>query len=132
MNLYEYLINKSSTRARAAIEAKEAYARFQKHGRTLVPQQDCDPFVFSFCGYGYQSFTFKPDQVVDADGELAIVTGWGATFSGWKVRAKTAKGEFSWDAEDLKLAEFPEGLVEILRGRVHSKVDEAFKEDKHD
>lgn len=128
MNLYEYLVNKSSiTAACAAKEAKEAYDRYREYGRTLVPVRDCDPFVFAFVGHGYQAFTFKPDQIVDAKGELAVVTGWGETTSGWKVRAKTAKGEFHWEAEDLKPAAFPEGLVEILRGKVHTKVDEAFQ-----
>lgn len=123
MNLYEYLVNRSGiTTACAAKEAKEAYERFRADGRTL----DCDPFVFAFVGHGYQAFTFYPDQIVDARGELAVVTGWGEASSGWKVRAKTAKGEFHWDAEDLKPATFPEGLVEILRGKVHTKVDEAF------
>lgn len=126
MNLYNYLITKSNNMTRVVEEAEEAYERFRAHGRTLVPQQDCDPFVFAFIGHGYQAFTFKPDQVVDAKGELAVVTGWDETTSGWKVRAKTAKGEFHWEAEDLKPAAFPEGLVEILRGRVHGKVDEAF------
>ena len=135
MNLYEYLINRSSaTTARAAKEAKEAYERFQAHGRLLVPTRDCDPFVFAFVDYGYQAFTFKPDQVVRSkkSGSLAIVTGWREVGSGWRVRAKTANGEFDFDAEDLAPAAFPEGLVELMRGRVHSKVDEAFKEDKHD
>lgn len=128
MNLYNYLMTKTAPidTTRAAEEAKEAYERFQAHGRTLSPVRDCDPFTFAYVGYGYQAFTFKPDQVVDAKGELAIVTGWGETMSGWKVRAKTAKGEFHWEAEDLKPAAFPEGLVEILRGRMHGRVDEAF------
>ena len=123
MNLYNYLLRNAPNVAK---EATEAYERFRAHGRTLAPQQDCDPFVFAFAEGGYQAFTFKPDQVVDAEGELAVVTGWAETFSGWKVRAKTAKGEFNWEAEDLKPAAFPEGLVEILRGKVHTKVDEAF------
>ena len=126
MNLYNYLMARSNNTTRTAAEAKEAYARFQAYGRTLVPARDCDPFVFAFTSHGYQAFTFKPDQVVDAKGELAIVTGWGEATSGWKVRAKTAKGEFHWEPEDLKPAAFPEGLVEILRGKVHTKVDEAF------
>lgn len=127
MNLYNYLMSKSNNTTRVAKEAKEAYERFRAHGRTLVPQQDCDPFVFAFCGNDSQAFTFYPDQIVDAKGELAVVTGWIETHSGWKVCAKTAKGEFHWEAEDLKPAAFPEGLVEILRGRVHGKVDEAFQ-----
>ena len=129
MNLYEYLMSKSNNTTRAAKEAKAAYERFRAHGRTLVPQQDCDPFVFAFRGRGSQAFTFHADQIVDARGDLAIVTGWNETSSGWKVRAKTAKGEYDWEAEDLKPAAFPEGIVEILRGRVHGKVDEAFVED---
>lgn len=131
MNLNDYLINRSSmTTARAAKEAKEAYERFQAHGRLLVPVRDCDPFVFAFVDHGYQAFTFKLDQVVRSktSGSLAIVTGWREVGSGWHVRAKTAKGEFDFDAECLEPAEFPEGLVEILRGKVHTKVDEAFKE----
>ncbi len=129
MNLNDYLINRSSiTTACAAKEAKEAYERFRAHGR------DCDPFVFAFVDHGYQAFTFKPDQVVRSktSGSLAIVTGWREVGSGWKVRARTAKGEFDFEAEDLKPEAIPDGIVEILRGRVHSKVDEAFKEDKHD
>lgn len=126
MNLYNYLISKSNNTTRAAQEAKEAYDRYREYGRALVPVRDCDPFVFAYIDHGYQAFAFKPDQIVDAKGELAVVTGWGETPSGWKVRAKTAKGESHWDAEDLKPAAFPEGLVEILRGKVHTKVDEAF------
>lgn len=128
MNLYNYLMTKTAPNdtARAAEEAKRAYERFQAHGRTLVPARDCDPFVFAYVDHGYQAFTFKPDQIVDAKGELAVVTGWGETSSGWKVRVKTARGEFHREAEDLEPAAFPEGLVEILRGKVHDKVDEAF------
>ena len=125
MNLYNYLMNQSNNTTRAANEAKEAYERYRERVRTIVPE--VDPFVFAFVGHGYQAFMFKPDQVVDAKGEIAIVTGWKETISsGWKVLAKTARGEFYWEAEDLKPAAFPEGLVEILRGRVHGKVDEAF------
>ena len=127
MNLYNYLMNQSNNTTLVAKQAKEAYERFQAYGRTLVPVRDCDPFVFASIDHGYQAFTFKPDQVVDAKGELAVVTGWIEAGAGeWRVRAKTAKGEFCWKAEDLKPAAFPEGLVEILRGKVHGKVDEAF------
>ena len=126
MNLYNYLMEKSNNTTRAAEEAEEAYKRFRAHGRTLAPVKDCDPFVFAFIDHGYQAFTFRPDQIVEVKGELAIVTGWDEGRSGWKVRAKTAKGESYWFAEELKRAALPEGLVEILRGRVHGKVDEAF------
>ena len=126
MTLYNYLLIKSDNLARTA---KEAYDRFQAHGRTLVPRQDCDPFVFAFTEGGYQAFTFRPDQVVkNKQGELAIVTGWKNTPShGWLVRIKTASCEYDSCAEDLSPAAFPEGLVEILRGKVHTKVDEAFQ-----
>lgn len=125
MNLYNYLLTKSDNPARAA---KEAYERFQAHGRTLVPERDCDPFVFAFAEGGYQAFTFKPDQVVkNKQGDLAIVTGWKSTPSHrWLVRIKTADSEYDSLAEELEPAAFPEGLVEILRGKVHDKVDEAF------
>ena len=128
MNLYNYLMSKSNNTTRAAKEAKEAYERFRAHGRTLVPQQDCDSFVFAFISHGYQAFTFKPDQVVkNRQGELAIVTGWTYTsVHGWLVRVKTACSEYDSCADDLTPAAFPEGLVEILRGKVHGKVDEAF------
>ena len=128
MNLYNYLMSKSNNTTRAAAEAKEAYERFRAHGRTLVPQQDCDPFVFAFTEGGYQAFTFRPDQVVkNKQGELAIVTGWTyASVHGLLVRVKTSRGEYDSCAEDLEPAAFPEGLVEILRGKVHTKVDEAF------
>ena len=46
---------------------------------------------------------------------------------GWLVRIKTADSEYDSLAEELSPAAFPKGLVEILRGRVHGKVDEAFK-----
>ena len=128
MNLYGYLIGKFNNEMRAAKEAKEAYDRFQVTFEGWIPvfEKDCNPFVFVFVDRGYQAFTFKPDQVVNANDELAIVTGWDKTASGWKVRAKTAKGEYHWQAEQLKPAAIPEGLVEILRDRVHNKVDEAF------
>lgn len=51
--------------------------------------------------------------------------GWREVASEWRVRAKTANGELDFKAEDLTPAEFPEGLVEILRGKVHDKVDVA-------
>lgn len=128
MNLYDYLMNQSNNAAIAATKAKEAYERFQAYGRTLVPVKYCDPFVFTFASHGYQAFTFKPDQVVRSKngGNLAIVTGWREFGAGWCVLAKTATGEFDFLAEQLEPASFPEGLVEILRGRVHGKVDEAF------
>lgn len=130
MNLYNYLMSKSNNGTRSAGEAKKAYERFQAHGRTLVPQQDCDPFVFAFAEGGYEAFTFRPDQVVkNRQGDLAIVTGWKRTSSGWCVRIKTADREYDSCAEDLTPAAFPEGLVEILRGKVHTKVDEAFAEE---
>jgi hypothetical protein len=128
MNLYSYLMSKSKDIYHLTKEAKEAYERFQAHGRTLIPVQDCDPFVFAFVEGGYQAFTFRPDQVVrNREGDLAIVTGWMHSLSrGWLVRIKTANGEHGLCAEDLEPAAFPEGLVEILRGKVHTKVDEAF------
>ena len=126
MNLYNYLMGKSNNTTKVAQEAKEAYERYRAFGRTLVPVRDCEPFVFAFVAHGYQAFAFKRDQVVDAKGELAVVTGWAETPSGWMVLAKTARGEYHWEPEDLKPAAYPEGLVEILRGRVHDKVDEAF------
>lgn len=127
MNLYEYLMSKSNNTTRAAKEAKEAYDRFQEH----VSISDCGPFVFAFVDHGYQAFTFRPDQVVrsNTSGSLAIVTGWREVGSGWHVRARTAKGEFDFEAEDLKPEAIPDGIVEILRGKVHAKVDEAFMED---
>ena len=129
MNLYEYLINKSNRSTCAAAVAKEAYARFQAYGRTLAPHKDCDPFVFAFSEGGYQAFTFYPDQIVkNRQGDLAIVTGWKDTSShGWLVRIKTADSEYDSLAEELSPAAFPKGLVEIIRGRVHGKVGEAFK-----
>lgn len=125
MNLYSYLRTRSCN---VVQEAKKAYERFQAHVRkTLEPwKREVDPFVFAFTDNGYQAFAFGRDQVVDAPCGLAIVTGWVETPSGWRVSAKTAKGESRWEAEELKPAAFPEGLVEILRGRVHGKVDEAF------
>lgn len=124
MNLYEYLKGRPCNVAR---EAKEAYGRFQEYRQKPLPRlEDVDPFVFAFVDNGYQAFTFKPDQVVDTSNGLAIVTGWSRATTGWRVRAKTAEGEISRLAEELKPAAFPEGLVEILRGRVHGKVDEAF------
>lgn len=127
MNLYKYLTEyRGLDSSHAAGEAKRAYARFQNHGRTCVPQKDCDPFTFMTRDGGYQAFTFRPDQIVDAKGELAIVTGWRDTQSRWLVRIKTANSEYASLAEDLEPAAFPEGLVEIMRGKVHTKVDEAF------
>lgn len=128
-NIYGYLVNRLGLTTDCAVkEAQKAYARFQEHGRTLTPVRVCDPFVFLFASGGYQAFTFKPDQVVeDKQGELAIVTGWKSTPShGWLVRIKTARSEYDSCAEDLTPAAFPEGLVDILRGKVHDKVDEAF------
>ena len=129
MNLYGYLISKFNNEMRAAKEAEEAYDRFQASGALDTLEKGCNPFIFAFVERGFQSFTFKPDQVVDANGDLAIVTGWDKTVSGWRIRAKTVKGEYHWQAEQLKPAAFPEGLVEILRGKVHAKVDEAFAAD---
>lgn len=125
MNLYEYL---KSRPCNVAQEAQKAYERFQAHVRkTPEPwKREVNPFVFAFTDNGYQAFTFAPDQVVDAKGGLAIVTGWTQPGNGWRVLAKTAAGVHAWPAEELKPAAFPEGLVEILRGKVHAKVDEAF------
>lgn len=129
MNLYDYLMSQSNNTTRAAKEAKEAYERFHAHARKFTPQEDCDPFVFAFVDHSYQAFTFRPDQVVkNRQGDLAIVTGWKNTGShGWLVRIKTANnGEYDSLPGELTPAAFPEGLVEILRGKVHGKVDEAF------
>lgn len=126
MNLYNYLMNKSNNTTRVAEEAAEAYKRFRAHGRMLTPVKDCDPFVFAFIDHGYQAFTFKLDDVVNANGAIAIVTGWVEAEHGWRVCVRTARGEGPLYAEELKPAEFPDGLIEILRGRVHGKVDEAF------
>ena len=95
--------------------------------RPAVPQRETDPFTFVMSDHGYQAFLFRPDQVVETNVGLGIVTGWGETMSGWHVRGRVAKGDFYWRAEDLKQAAYPEGLVEILRGKVHTKVDEAFE-----
>ena len=123
MNLYQYLTKKTANdMTRAAVMAEEAYGRFQKY----VSINDCDPFAFAFVDHGYQAFTFKPDQVVKSvkSGCLAIVAGWREVGAGWHVRAKTAEGEFDFDAEGLELAEFPEGLVEIMkREKLHGNKD---------
>ena len=128
MNLYDYLFTvRKLNRGKAAKAAAEAYNRFIENGKTLVPRRETDPFTFVMSDHGYQAFLFRPDQVVETDVGLGIVTGWGETMSGWHVRGRVAKGDFYWRAEDLKQAAYPEGLVEILRGKVHTKVDEAFE-----
>lgn len=125
-NLYNYLMaEKGMTAEKAIAIAKKAYDRFVENGRTLVPARTCDQFAFMVSENGYQAFTFRRDQVVTAGGELGIVTGWFEA-GDWCVRVKTARGEFHYRAEGLTPAAFPEGLVEILRGKVHDKVDEAF------
>lgn len=127
MNLYDYLFTvRKLDRGKAAKAAAEAYNRFIENGKTLVPRRETDPFTFVMSDHGYQAFTFKPDQVVDTSAGLGIVTGWFEA-GGWCVRVRLAKGEFHYRAEDLKHAAYPEGLVEILRGKVHTKVDEAFE-----
>ncbi len=132
MNLYDYLLERrGKTAGGCAKAAREAYDRFVKYGKTCVPQQTCDPFTFVFSEYGFQAFTFCPDQIVTTNGHLGIVTGWCDTPSGYAVCIKTASGDYRCLADNVEQADYPEGLVEILRGKVHQKVDEAFDGGEH-
>lgn len=148
MTLYEYL-NKDKKDANGtpwdrAVAAKEAYRRYcselsAERSTSVVPM---DSFSFMLVDIGLQAFTYAKDQLVIAGKgcDLGIVVGWRQTLGMWYVRVKTAGGIDGYRAEDLSPADYPEGIVELVRGacggdgterlkdKVHAKVDEAFDE----
>lgn len=140
MNLYDYLrCTRLYNDARIATEAGKAYKKYLEAMKS-VPKEPMDPFFFMMTVPGAGSFVFNVNDIVNIrGGVLAIVTGWKNTPSGWFVTVRDAKQNFDCDPTSLTMAEFPEGLVDIiranmaagqcapgLRDRVHEKVDEAF------
>lgn len=127
MNLYNYLMEKSGRDAtKAARMAAEAFARF----KTYVKHHNCpdaqtDEFEFAFLdGKGYESFAWKPNDVVNVaprsrtgKTELGIVSGYALTCpAGWAVTVQTASSKDVWcGVAQLSHAQFPPGLVEIIR-----------------
>jgi hypothetical protein len=81
-------------------------------------------------------FTWPKGELVKTkDGALGVTTGWsvvGFTSTHCAVAVKTAKGEVCYDADELQKADVPPEVLEYvkstLQDKVHSKVDEAFKE----
>lgn len=140
MNLFNYLRGiRAFTEGRAASEAGKAYKKYLEVMKSSH-KEPLDPFFFMMTVPGAGSFVFSVNDIVNVKSkDLAIVTGWKNTPHGWLVTVRDAKMEYDICPEDLAMAEFPEGLVDIiranmaaeqcasgLRDRVHEKVDEAF------
>lgn len=129
MNLYNYLMAKSGQNAtKAARMAAEAFARFKENAKHCTcADAQIDAFEFTFLdGKGYESFAWKPNDVVNVaprsmngKTELGIVSGYALASSGWTVVVQTASAKDVWcSAAQLSCAEFPPGLVEIIRKKL--------------
>ena len=127
MNLYNYLMTKSGQNAtKAARMAAEAFARFKENAKHCnCADAQTDAFEFTFLdGKGYESFAWKPNDVVNVaprsmtgKTELGIVSGYALTCpAGWTVVVQTASSKDVWcSVAQLSHAQFPPGLVEIIR-----------------
>lgn len=122
-NLYTYIMARANNNpAKAAEMADEAYARY----RGTANAKEVGRFEFAFLnGKGYESFAWKPNDVVNVPANggsgqpvLGIVSGYYLLSTGgkWTVVVQTATSKDVWcDADKLKEASFPPGLVEIIR-----------------
>lgn len=127
MNLYNYLMTKSGQNAaKAARMAAEAFARFKENAKHCTcADAQIDAFEFTFLdGKGYESFAWKPNDVVNVaprsmtgKTELGIVSGYVLTCpAGWTVVVQTAFSKDVWcGVAQLSHAQFPPDLVEIIR-----------------
>lgn len=127
MNLYNYLMAKSGQNAtKAAKMAAEAFARFKENAKHCTcADAQTDAFEFTFLdGKGYESFAWKPNDVVNVVPRsgynhprgLAVLSGYKLTSSGWVVVGQMAADADVWFTVDqLSHAQFPPGLVEIIR-----------------
>jgi hypothetical protein len=124
MNLYNYLMTKSGQNAtKAARMAAEAFARFKENAKHCADAQ-IDAFEFTFLdGKGYESFAWKPNDVVNVaprsmtgKTELGIVSGYVLICpTGWTVVVQTASSkDVRCSVAQLSHAQFPPGLVEII------------------
>lgn len=85
------------------------------------------------------SFMWDKGQLVNTpDGKLGVTIGWGWDLIGchsshYAVKVDTAGGWKFYTADTLNKADVPPAVLEYakstLQGKVHEKVDEAFKED---
>lgn len=73
------------------------------------------------------------------DGAIGLTVGWGIVglnHPHYAVLVKTAAGVSSYDVDGLEKANIPPEVLEYVKstlyGKVHDKVDEAFKECGHD
>ena len=81
-------------------------------------------------------FTWPKGELVKTkDGAIGMTTGWtlvGFSSPYFAVSVKTARGEVSYNADDLQKTDVPPEVLEYvkstLQDKVHGKVDEAFKE----
>lgn len=84
------------------------------------------------------SFMWDKGQLVNtSDGKLGVTAGWGWAATGlssshFAVKVDTADGVKLYTADALSKADVPPAVLEYvkstLQGKVHDKVDEAFKE----
>ena len=129
-NLYTYIMARANNNPPKAAEmAEEAYARFRaaaNSAKGVLQQAEIGRFEFAFMhGKGYESFAWRPNDVVNlpANGGsagqpvLGIVSGYHFQATGrWTVVVQTAASKDVWcDADKLREASFPPGLVEIIR-----------------
>ena len=124
-NLYTYIMARSNNNPPKAAElAEEAYARYR--GAANAKAGEVGRFEFAFLhDKGFESFAWKPNDVVNlpANGGsagqpvLGIVSGYCLLSTGkWTVVVQTAASKDVWcDADKLREASFPPGLVEIIR-----------------
>lgn len=124
-NLYTYIMARANNNPPKAAELAEgAYARFR--GAANAAKAEVGRFEFAFTnGKGYESFVWKPNDVVNVPANggsagqpvLGIVSGYRFLATGrWTVVVQTAASKDVWcDADKLREASFPPGLVEIIR-----------------
>ena len=124
-------------------EMNRAEAIYERYREFRESRHDDNPmslaeFLLQDVDYDHlDCFTWPKGELVKTkDGALGMTTGWSVVgFSAgmhYTVAVKTAKGELSYEADDLQKADVPPEVLEYvkftLQDKVHGKVDEAFKE----
>ena len=121
-------------------EAETVYGRYRefRESRSDINPMSMVEFLLQDVDYyRCDCFTWPKGVLVKTkDGAIGLTTGWttiGFNSTHFAVAVKTAKGEVSYNADELQRADVPQEVLEYvkstLQDKVHCKVDEAFKED---
>lgn len=111
----------------ADYEREKGYDKFRSFAKFLLEDVDY---------YQLDSFLWDKGELVKTyDGKIGVTTGWavvGFSQPHYAVKVDTADGVKTYSADALSEADVPPAVLEYvkstLQGKVHDKVDEAFKE----